>query len=340
MTALSEYQRLECQGLWRETSDLQRREVIVTFGDASLIFKETPSERALAHWSLPAVVRVNPGRMPALFSPDPASGEELEIDDETMIAAITKVHTIIARRQPRPGRLRGALLWATAAAVAAGALFWLPGALIAHTAKVLPSSTRAEMGRAILNDLVRLTGRPCDGPDGAAALGQLSDRLLQGSTGQIVILPDGLQGTLHLPGNFIAAGRGLVEDFDTPEVVAGYVIAETLRASQTDPVEDALRFAGLRTAIHLLTTGEVPDGAFTGYGQRLLAAKPAPVATETLLRRFEETGVGSTAYAYALDKSGETTLGLIEADPFAKEPPPAPLMSDTDWVTLQGICGG
>ena len=197
-----------------------------------------------------------------------------------------------------------------------------------------------EMGRAILNDLVRLTGRPCDGPDGAAALGQLSDRLLQGSTGQIVILPDGLQGTLHLPGNFIAAGRGLVEDFDTPEVVAGYVIAETLRASQTDPVEDALRFAGLRTAIHLLTTGEVPDGAFTGYGQRLLAAKPAPVATETLLRRFEETGVGSTAYAYALDKSGETTLGLIEADPFAKEPPPAPLMSDTDWVTLQGICGG
>lgn len=339
MTALSEYQRLECQGLWRESGGAQRREVIVTFGDASLIFKETPSERALTHWSLPAVARINPGRMPALFSPDPASGEELEIDDETMIAAISKVHMIIARRQPRPGRLRGALLLSLATTIAIGVLFWLPGALIAHTAKVLPTATRAEIGRAILDDLTRLTGRPCNAPDGSLALGQLSERLLPGNGGQIFILPEGLQGTLHLPGNFVAAGRKLIEGYDTPEVVAGYVIAETVRASESDPLEEALRFAGLRSAIHLLTTGEVPTGAFTGYGERLLTAKPTQVPDTVLLKRFEETGVGATAYAHAVDRSGETTLGLIEADPFAKEPPPLPLMTDTDWVTLQGICG-
>ncbi|MCX8509970.1 MAG: hypothetical protein ORN49_14025, partial [Rhodobacteraceae bacterium] len=93
MTALTQYQRLECPGLWRETPKDQRREVIVTFGDATLILKESPSERALTHWSLPAVIRSNPGQMPALFIPGPDSGEELELDDETMIAAISKVHT-------------------------------------------------------------------------------------------------------------------------------------------------------------------------------------------------------------------------------------------------------
>ncbi|MBS0565398.1 MAG: hypothetical protein JSR87_13285 [Proteobacteria bacterium] len=340
MTALTEYQRLECPGLWREGADSQRREVIVAFGDASLIFRETPSERALTHWSLPAVVRVNPGVMPAVYSPDPASGEEIEIDDETMIAAISKVHAIIARRRPRPGRLRGALLLAVAGALAAAVLFWLPGALIAHTAKVLPSATRAAIGRAILADVERLTGRPCAAPDGTAALAQLSDRLLKGGGGGIVILPEALKGAIHLPGNFVAVGRPLIEDHDTPEVIAGYVLAETVRAAAHDPLEDALRYAGLRAAVHLLTTGSPPDGAFAGYGQRLLTAPPAPVPTDALIRRFEETGVGASAYAYAVDKTGETTLGLIEADPFAKEPPPAPLMSDADWVTLQGICGG
>ena len=42
---------------------------------------------------------------------------------------------------------------------------------------------------------------------------------------------------------------------------------------------------------------------------------------------------------YALDTTGERTLALIEADPFASTPP-QPLMSDGDWLRLQAICGG
>jgi len=338
MTALNEYQRLECLGLWRETPESQRRDVIVSFGDATLVIKETPSDRALAHWSLPAIERRNPGRMPAVFSPGRDSSEELELDDETMIAAIAKVHAIIAARRSHPGRLRGALLLAFAGVMLAGMLLWLPGALIMHTAKVLPSATRVEIGDAILGDLERLTGQPCSAPDGLAALGELRDRVVE--NGRLVVLPNGLKGALHLPGRIIAIGRGLIEDTDTPEVAAGYILAERLRGEQTDPVPDALRFAGLRATFHLLTTGDVPPGAFQGYGEHLTKATPAPVDQEALLQDFENAGVGSSAYAYALDKSGETTLGLIEADPFAKTPPPLPLLKDTDWVALQGICGG
>ncbi len=339
MTALSEYQRLESPGLWRLSVEDQRREVIVAFGDATLVIKDTRSESALAHWSLPAVARRNPGQMPALFSPADDTGEELEIDDETMIAAITKVHAIIAARQPHPGRLRGLLLLSFAAVISAAGLFWLPGALINHTAKVLPNAARLELGLAILSDLERLSGHPCTAPEGSLALTQLGQRLLGASGGQVLIVPEGVATSLHLPGGLVALNRHLIEDHDTPEVAAGYVLAENLRAELVDPVPLALRYAGLRATFHLLTTGEVPSDAFLGYGETLLTAVEVPVADDDLLKRFAKAGVGSSAYAYARDPSGETTLGLIEADPFGATPPAEPLLNDSDWVALQGICG-
>ena len=45
MTALKEYERLECTGLWKENIDSQRREVLVSFGDNSLILRDTTEQR-------------------------------------------------------------------------------------------------------------------------------------------------------------------------------------------------------------------------------------------------------------------------------------------------------
>lgn len=51
MTALKEYERLESGGLWRMTPQDQRRDVIVSFGDATLVISDS-ANRALSHWSL------------------------------------------------------------------------------------------------------------------------------------------------------------------------------------------------------------------------------------------------------------------------------------------------
>jgi len=40
MTALEKYERLEATGLWRETTESQSIEVLVTFGNASLILSD------------------------------------------------------------------------------------------------------------------------------------------------------------------------------------------------------------------------------------------------------------------------------------------------------------
>ena len=106
MTALKEYDRLEATGLWRETPDTQRRDVLVSFGKATLIISDK-SDAALAHWSLPAIERLNPGVRPALFCPGPDAVEELELSEPALIEAIEKVRKTVARARPRSGRLRG-----------------------------------------------------------------------------------------------------------------------------------------------------------------------------------------------------------------------------------------
>ncbi|MBD3765743.1 MAG: hypothetical protein IE927_13730, partial [Rhodobacterales bacterium] len=166
MTALKKYQKLESPGLWRDTPEAQRREVVVAFGEASLILTDPRSGTALAHWSLPAVVRLNPGIAPALYAPGAEATETLEIDDPTMSGAIETVRSVIEAARPHPGRLRGRLGLAGAAVLAALAVFWLPGALIRSTAAILPPAARAEIGRMALADVMRIAGTPCSGAAG------------------------------------------------------------------------------------------------------------------------------------------------------------------------------
>ena len=220
-------------------------------------------------------------------------------------------------------------------ATAAVAFLWLPGAMITHTASVLPETTRTEVGRAILDDLKRLTGTACDDPDAMVVLNSLGNQL---GVGALTVVPDGVKTALHLPGGIIAIGRPLIEDHESPDAVAGFILAERLRAETSDPLRAALAYAGLRATFGLLTSGQVPAQAFHGYGEQILTAAPVPVPDAALLDLFEKAGVGAADYAHALDKSGATTSGLIAADPYGSENPPFPLLNDTDWVALQGIC--
>ncbi|NCU20608.1 hypothetical protein EOM89_07695 [Candidatus Falkowbacteria bacterium] len=339
MTALSEYQRLEAPGLWRDAPEARRQDVIVSFGDATLIISDARGVRALAHWSLPATIRLNPGRRPAIYAPSPDPGEELELDDDTMIAAIEKVHAVLEARRPHPGRLRTVLLGGALALVLGLGVFWMPGALIAHTAATAPEANRVEIGRAVLAELSTLSGAPCRSAGSGAALVRLSDRLL-GQGGQIVVLPEALEGARSLPGRMLVVGRTLIEQHDSADVLAGHVLAADLATADHDPLLKVLRWAGFRASFRLLTTGSLPEGALDGYGAALLKDAALRPADEPLLARFQAVGVPSSPYAWAIDPSGESVLGLIEADPFANRPAPAPLVPDGDWVALQGICGG
>ncbi|PTW49525.1 hypothetical protein [Rhodovulum kholense] len=338
MTALKKFQRLESPGLWRESPTAQRRDVILSFGDASLVVSDS-AERVLTHWSLAALERLNPGQLPALYSPGADSGETLEIDDDLMVEALETVRRAIGRARPRPGRLRIWIVAGTLAGLAALAVFWLPGALVRQTVAVAPPEVRAEIGQALLARMADAAGTPCDRPGGQRALDRLAARLLPGTARTVRVLPGGLPRALHLPGGVILLNRALVEDYEDVAAVAGFILAEDARAARSDPLADLLRAAGPLATFRLLTTGTLPDRALSAYAHDVLVAPEAPLPEADLLARFAAAGLPSTPYALARDVTGDSVRGLIQNDPLQGRETDAPI-SDGDWLRLQAICGG
>ena len=337
MTALDRYSRLESPGLWRDDQGGPRREVIVSMGDATLVISEFRSERALAHWSLPAVLRVNPGLLPARFAPGPDALEELEIEDPEMLAALSRVQALIEAKRPHPGRLRLALLIGAAVAVAAAGLVWVPGAIVAQAVRVVPPEMRAEIGRTIMADVFRLSGAACTAPEGRQALGRLGERLFGAGAGALIGMGAGLSGTRHLPGGTILIGRDLVEGAGSAEVLAGDILAEAARMDARDPLGELLAWTGTPASLGLLTTGALNPDRMVGYAEVLLTRAEAPVGAEHLAARFRSAATDPSAWANAVNLPEADRRALAEAGAGTAA---KPVLSDADWVALQGICAG
>jgi len=343
MTALLKYQRLECPGLWRAAPEAQRREVVVVLGDASLMLSDPRSGVALSHWSLPAVERRNPGATPALFAPDTGADETVEIEDPDMVEALETVRRAVMAGRKGPTRLRGLVVAGLLAAGLLATVLWLPDALIRHAATVMPPAQRLDLGRAVLADLQGSgLAVPCRGALGQRSLGRLNDRLaaaVPGSRPMVMAGPRAL-GAHALPGGIVLIGTELLDDPASAESVAGYVLARSLGAALDDPLLAMLRHAGALATARLLTGGALPGGALDGFGAQMLSQGPELPPADALLALFALAEVPSTPLAYALDPSGEATLPLIEGDPMRAAPAPRPVLSDTDWIALQGICEG
>ena len=335
MTALTKYARLEATALWRPAPDVQRREVFVSIGEATLVINDMRNNTALTHWSLAAIERHGSG-LPAVFSPDGDPGETIELAeaDAEMIEAIETLRKAVARARPKPGRLRWLGAAVSTAVVAAIAFLWLPGALQNHALSVVPSVKRTEIGNALLGRIARVGGQPCRAPGTETALRTLAART---GVARIAILPGGVSETLYLPGGTVLLNRTLVEDFEDPHVAAGYILAELARTDEDVALDRLLDTAGLRGTASLLATGTMPDKALDAHAEAALSTAHGAPETAKLLAKFEAARLPITPYAYALDISGETTLALIEADPMAGEPS-APIMKDADWILLQAIC--
>jgi hypothetical protein len=201
---------------------------------------------------------------------------------------------------------------------------------------VVPDVKRTSIGADLLKRIERVSGPACSDANGRAALARLAARL---NAGTLTVLPNMTRPSLHLPGRNIVLNRSVIEDYEEPDVAAGYIVTEMTNRAATDPLRDLLRVVGLRETFRLLTTGDIAADALDAYAEHLMARDATRPDTAALLARFETAELRSTPYAYALDITGETVLGLIEGDPMNGRLT-APLMSDAEWLRLQNICGG
>ncbi|MEK6216207.1 MAG: hypothetical protein N2B03_03200 [Boseongicola sp.] len=333
MTVLAAYQRLEAEGVWRADEGAQRRDVIVAIGDATLTITDQ-HETALAHWSLPAIRRLNPGERPALFSPGSDAPETLEIADATMIDALGKVLKAIRRKGAHPGRLR---IIGITSAVVVGILFvvfWLPGALATYTAGILPNAARDKMGRDLTVHIRQLTGAPCETAPGRRALDILALRLFPNKNVRIEVVPSALATTQNIPGGTLLISHTLVEDFETPDVLAGFLLAENLRRTNLDPMESILRQAGLPGSFRILTTGDLETDTLKAHAEGLITDARVPVRASELAAKARSVGVSLANYAQANGEDTEATLQVFQQSDMEM----TSLLGDGDWLALQQSC--
>jgi hypothetical protein len=340
MTALTKFQRLEAQGSWRAAPEAPLREVIVSLGDATLVLSDPKNDRPLSHWSLPAVVQLNPGTTPAIYAPGTEGTDEtVEIDDPLMIEAISRVQGAVASHRAHSGRLRSALLVLAILAVLAGAVLWLPGALVVHAARIAPPAQARDIGMAILADLETSAGAVCTRASGQAVLDHLAPQLLN-SGAVIRVLPGPLGGARRLPGDLYVMGSDLLRAAPGPESAAAHLVSARLAAEDADLRLAAISHAGPGASLRLMTLGHLSRNAMAGYGHALLL-QPAPRPGDAdLLAALAERGIPAEPYARSIDPTGQTVLPLIDGDPFRNKPPARPLLTDEQWLALQQICAG
>lgn len=334
-TALPQYQRLEAVGLWRETGGAQRREVIVSFGAASLVLSDVRGT-PLTHWSLAAVRRRGREGEAVLYAPDADSEETLEIDDETMNDAIARVQAALRSGRPHPGRVRWALAGLTLAMAIVLTVFWLPGVAADYAARVMPPAAAEEVGARLMEHAERMVGPPCAAPEATDALDRFERWLLpEGYRVHVVDL--GAKFSARLPDGQILLNRALIEEYAGPEVAAGFVLAELAAMRAEDPMRSLFRRAGLRATLGYLAGGALPEEAMADFVRERLTAPLALPDARRLSAEFARAGLAIGPFARAVDPSGQRLKRLVDEDPVRETYRPG--IDDSDWVMLQGLCG-
>ena len=326
MTALEGIERLETTGLWRPEPSAQRREVYVSIGDAELVVQDQAGT-ALSHWSLPALVRLNPGVLPARYAPTRRADEELEITEPEMIAALDRVVQAVEKGRRRPGRLRRVLTGLTVGLLIGFGAMWLPGALRDQAAGLMPLAKRVEIGERMLAELTLLTGPPCGSLTGREALERLRQSILPTTPARIEVLRDLPSPALALPGNLIVLSDTVLLGYDDPDVAAGHVLAASLTARDTAPLVAFLRTLGPIDLVRLLTAGTVTDEEITRHVEGLLLDTPPLLPPATLRPGFAGARLAWNPYAAA--------RGLAQDDTPSDM---VPSLDDPGWQALRGIC--
>lgn len=341
MTALEQFVRLEALGQWRETPDAKPREVIVSFGNTTLVLRDM-NDYPLGHWALQATRVIRHDEISVTYSTDPDAAETLEINDFEMIRAIETVSAFRARPLRRAMAGRRWILAVAALALLAAALFWGPDLLRRYAASSVPRTQAEQIGLDVLTSLTRVQGPVCNSPVAQQAATRFMARLFAGDAAWRVHFIDlGTRPTASLPGGHILVNSAVLDTLGEPDELAGFVALEAARASAGAPLAALLGDAGLGVTFRLLMRGQIDRAAADATAGQILTGTELPELRYDLaaLERLKAASVSPRPFASALTRAG---VEYSRASGFDVAPAAGtePVLNDQDWVALQDICAG
>jgi hypothetical protein len=299
-TALPRYERLEAVGRWREAPGAPVREVVVSFGAASLVLSDA-ADVTLGHWALAGLRVLGRDGEGTRYAMTPDGYETLAIADPEMVAAIDAV-SAAASGFPEPARPRRwpwivAGLGLVAAAAAAA-----PPLLRDQAARMMPPEAARQAGDEMLLRLIETVGQPCAEPAGVAALARLAEAAGEPPP-RLQVLALGTAPAAALPGDLVVVDRATLAAADQAGLIA---LIRGVRTAEPAPVEALMAAAGPVANLRYILTGSLPE---TGLAR----------------------GVA------ALTRAAGTAPGPADPPPpaTADDAPLAP----ADWAALRAICG-
>jgi len=301
MTALDQFDRLEALGQWRLSAEDAAREVLVSFGKATLVL-QTTDDAPLTHWSLPALRLSETDDGGVVLTPDPAGTETLTIHDPLMKDALIRV---IGPVGSKGGKRRGtALLWAAVLLVALGCAYWFSPQLLSKAAHgLIAPERRAILAEDILARIAKRTGPVCANSPGLRALMRFAETIKTGNPvpPKLFVADIGDTPYLSLPSRTVLLSRHVVEGAASLAELHSWTRIALGPDARGEDLTGLFARDDLADGIGFLATGKVSEQA----RDRL--------ASEILLRPKAD----------------------ITPQP---DPASAPDMSDADWVALQDIC--
>ena len=334
MTLIPEFEVLESLGFLTIPKKYRSKPVIAKLGKTSLILLEGDGS-PIAHWTLSAIRRTNPGKRPAVFAPYGEGSEFIAIDDETMIRALEQIQKALRIGPARPKRFRWLAVLAVAAAAAIAGAFAAPEFLIRQATALAQKTHGMEIGEAILSEHALTAGAPCSSKYGDAALKNLEMRLFGKFENRLRILPGGTVEIASLPGGIVLVRNTLLQDRLGPAVLGGYLLREDLRARAADPLHAFFAVAGPVDALQFLALRQISQDSVRSATPDYLARPPAQVPAEELRSSFAYAGIPLKPFVEATQARGEESVDLKRLEPI---PNHRTVLNDTDWLLLQAIC--
>lgn len=294
---------------------------------------------------------------------DPA---RLVVADADAVAWFRRTRPALFRRDVRPGTLRRVVLWLAAAAAAVVLMLYviLPG-LADYLADHIPPEREIAFGRAVMTQVEYLfaddaVSLVCTDEKGQAALDLMTERLTAGQDIpydlDVRVFDLAMPNAFTAPGGQIVIFRGLLDEAENAEEVAGVLAHEIGHAVHRDPTRLTLRAAG-SAGILSVVLGDVSGGTLLGIaGEHLMQAsytREAETAADAYaLMLLNAAGFPAGPLADFFDRIAVLTDGMPEylsSHPLsagragairagAEAGADAQALDAGDWKSLQDIC--
>ena len=358
-------------GSFSDGSSAARREVTVELDVNGLRIRDAEG-REIERWPYGELLMVDEDRagQPLRLKCGAAGVARLIVPDRRLLddlshGARAPLAIQASRRRPR---LIHALGLGVVGIVVLVVVVWVALPRLAEwTAAQIPVSWEEALGQRAFEELTEVFAavqKDCETAAVRAALDRLTARLAVPAAiqvrapyrFQVSVLDFGMANAFALPGGRVVLFRGLIDEAESPEEVAGVLAHEMGHVTHRHGTQAILRGLGVEVLFGLML-GELGEGLFGDIGATLLSLSHSreaeAEADEVALALLDDTGIGARGLAAFFERLAESgrelpaALQPLSSHPsheararlFADAADAGPAMSASDWAALKGICG-